>query len=306
MKAKMISLFVVPLVLICTILSGCSTGQHENSQLEKILSAAEIGGIDSLSGNAEGLKVGGQLICKNEVYYSDKTSIYKRGDDNAVLVTDGEIVDFTFNGDMIYYVLSSENDSLIYDALHCYDTKTSEDTVICDDILNISQGNNGEVLYVKMISDFDTEWEIYKYDESGRSSELLCRVPENPPHLAPKPEKIVLHNSKLVVLTEQSDARVLMYDPETKEWETAYENKSRGALMSCCVNDNGLFLSIENLTSSEDGKGFETLDSDMNGLFYREWNNTELTKISDKWYDELYFVNGKLIGANENEISLIQ
>jgi len=260
-----------------------------DSVLYKVLSAAGVKRKDVVD-----LKVGTYQIVNGDVYYLND-GICKNTDTTPIFHENSYITSFHVSGKYIFYTIVAKNDKA---NLYCYNTETDEKTIVCSDEIYHYDVCDGKLLYLSIPQNNVVKANIFDPEEN--KDEFVCTIPEGINWIG----DIIYSSSEMAFITDERCAigKVHVLDIESKNTRSVFSSTIKGRF-SITGADEGYYVSFHH-TKLDDNKNLIDLDSKYNGVWYVQVSQ-DPKRISKSTYDELYFVNGKLVGVSEDTIEAI-
>ncbi|MBP3377462.1 MAG: hypothetical protein J6L96_01810, partial [Clostridia bacterium] len=103
-------------------------------------------------------------------------------------------------------------------------------------------------------------------------------------------------------VSENVIGQATVLDMNTKNMRYLYPTDSRG-MFAITDADDGYYVAYQRANLAPEGVPIE-LESEYNGVWYAKVGEKPV-KISDAYYSELYYVNGKLVGVYRDTVELI-
>ncbi len=268
-----------------------------DTMLYKVLNAAGVERKDVAR-----LQVDRHQIVNGDVYYLYDNDIYKNIDDKPIMSEYSTMGFFHISGDYIYYtLLAGTTADTKLKPLYCYNIETKEKNVICEEEILFFDFVNEELVYVTYDSN---GLKVYSHNPETEKSELMHAISSEWEDIS----SVCFTGDKLVaVLYDSSEKRpfVKEYDVQSKEWKGlssisnevgfAFADPGDGYYYSC------EWTRFEGAVAPDEG----VLKRYADGVWYMNPNTKEKQKVTGVPYDELYFVNGKLVGVNGEEVSVV-
>ena len=277
----------------------------KDTKLYKVLATAGVDRKDVAS-----LQVDFYQIENGDVYYpfdgiyknTEETPIYTRNDPNLKY----PIEFFTVAGDYIICVVDEDPNKVEQD-LYCYNMKTGEEVLVCSDDIYRYDVCDGKVVYLTADSiNCITEVKVYTYDPVENRSTYVCDLPDTHRYLG----GICYNGSKLALTTDARTAavgQVSILDLNTGDVNDLFASDYK-AKLAITAADNGFYVAYERAELDETGNLVGVAGDSDNGVWYIEVRGAvrkDPVKVSDNYYNRLYYVNEALVGVNGEEITLI-
>lgn len=273
-----------------------------NTKLYKVLGAAGVDRKDVAS-----LQVDDYMIVDGDVYYlfdgiyknTDKSTIYTKGKKGW------DIESFMVAGDYLICAVNEDPNKVNLD-LYCYNMKTGEEILVCSDDIYRYDVYDGKVVYLTADSiEGINEVKVYTYDPEENKSTYVCDLPDTLHHIC----DISYKGTELAITTDErcfsSDYSILcqvtVLDMETKDLRNLFTTEPYiGILIT--GSDEGYYMACRKRTFVEGLPSY--VESEYNGVWYIKTGENPV-KISDDIYNKIYYVNGKLVGVNGDEVTAI-
>ena len=279
----------------------------KGTKLYKVLNTAGVKRED-----VESLQVDFYQIENGDVYYLFD-GIYKNTDykntEVAPIYTRNDpyskypIESFMVTGDYIICEACEDAQRKVETDLYCYNMKTGEEILVCSDDIYRYDVYDGKVVYLTADSiNSIKEVKVYTYDPEENKSTFICDLPDSHRYLG----LISYNGSELALATNAITAgagQVSVLDLNTGDVSDLFPSDHK-AKLTITVADEGYYVAYERAELDDTGNlvGVEG-DSDT-GVWYIK-NRKDPVKVSDTYYNELYYVNEALVGVNGEEITLI-
>ncbi|MBE6709349.1 MAG: hypothetical protein E7578_08940 [Ruminococcaceae bacterium] len=272
----------------------------EDTKLYKVLDAAEARRKD-----VERLQVEKHQIVDGNVYYHSTYEIYRNTDDKPILNDELPIGKFSVNKKYIAYTTLSDADCIPpIEYLYCYDTETNEKNYICFEVILFLDFIDGKLVYVTSDSN---GLEVHGYNPVSEESELISSIPAEWDNIS----SVYYTGDMLVAVLYNSENEIPYaikeYNVQNKEWKGHWAISNEVKFAFADPRD-GYYYSCEwsGFGDSEDSEFDERVcKRDVDGVWFMNPNTNEKQKVTGATYDELYFVNGKLVGVNGDEVSVV-
>ena len=273
-----------------------------HTKLYKVLDAAGVDRKDVAS-----LQVAEHMIVDGDVYYPFD-GIYKNTDKSPIYTKEKknwDIETFMVTGDYIIFPVN-EDPNKVYLDLYCYNMKTEEELLVCSDDIYHYDVYDGKVVYLTADSiEGINEVKVYTYDPEENKSTYVCDLPDTLHYIC----DISYNGGELAITTDSrcfsSDygilCQVTVLDMETKELRDLFTTEPYIAIL-ITDSDEGYYVACRKKVFVE-GLPSEA-ESEYNGVWYIKTGENPV-KISDDIYNEIYYVNGKLVGVNGDEATAI-
>lgn len=277
----------------------------KDTKLYKVLATAGVDRKDVAS-----LQVDFYQIENGDVYYpfdgiyknTEETPIYTRNDPNYKY----PIEFFTVTGDYIICVVYEDPNKVEQD-LYCYNMKTGEEVLVCSDDIYRYDVYDGKVVYLTADSiNSIKEVKVYTYDPVENRSTYVCDLPDSHRYLG----GIRYNGSELALTTDARTAavgQVSILDLNTGDMKDLFAGDYK-AKLAITAADNGFYVAYERAELDETGNLVGVAGDSDNGVWYIEVRGDvrkDPVKVSDNYYNRLYYVNEALVGVNGDEATLI-
>lgn len=253
------------------------------------------------------LSVDYHQIVNGDVYYlfdgvyknTDRTPIYAKGKKGH------DIESFMVTGDYLICEVMEDPNKVNLD-LYCYNMKTEEEILVCSDDIYHYDVYDGKIVYLTADSiESINEVKVYSYDPEGNKNTYVCDLPDTLHYIC----DISYKGGELVITTDarcfSSDysalCQVTILDMETKELRDLFATEPYIGIL-IADSDEGYYITCRKRVFVEGLPSYA--ESEYNGV-WRINPRENPVKISDDIYNEIYYVNGKLVGVNGDEVTAI-
>ena len=276
----------------------------KGTKLYRVLNTAGVRREDVAS-----LQVDFHQIYNGDVYYlfdgvyknTEKAPIYTRNDPNMKY----PIESFTVTGDYIICVVDEDPNKVEQD-LYCYNMKTGAEILVCSDDIYHYDVYDGKVVYLTADSiEGINEVKVYTYDPEENKSTYVCDLPDTLHHIC----DISYKGTELAITTDErcfsSDYSILcqvtVLDMETKDFRNLF---TTGPYIGIIItgSDEGYYMACRKRIFVEGLPSYA--ESEYNGVWCINAGENPV-KVSDDIYNKIYYVNGKLVGVNGDEVTAI-
>lgn len=254
--------------------------------------------------NVERLQVGRHQIFNGDVYYRYGNEVYRNTESNPIMSENSKLGEFRFGNGYIYYTIFPYEQSSIQRPLYSYNIETKEKKIVCEGEILFFDFSDDEFVYVSGDSEDLTEYKVYSYNPETGKSELMHTIPAEGEY---ESSACFTGDKFVAIVYDPVFERLCIkeYDVHNKEWKGLGSISSEVKFTFADPSD-GYYFSCEWTRFEGDVAADEgVLKRHVDGVWYMNPDTDEKQKVSGTPYNELYYVNGVLVGVNREEASVV-